>query len=462
MSRWRWRKKRPFPLPHPSALGHNTLMKRQISLLALLFLLSLWISRLTAAANGSEPQAYLPFLTKSEAPPEPMVEFRALWVTRFEWTADPTPAKIDEIVNNAAYAGFNVILFQVRGEADALYQSDLEPWSRYLTGTLGQDPGWDPLAYMIDKAHAQDIQVHAYFNVYPVWLGCDPPPADTTPQHFYYQLIQAHGTSGGQNNGLQWTTSYQTDCGSYQRATPASIFGDDHYLAVAADLVTRYDIDGLHLDHIRYGGAANSCDPVSELAYGTNCFGDNGQMNYTDWQRAQVNGTVYKFFNEIVPMKENFWLSAAVWPIYINKPEWGWPSTTEGYYDYYQDSKAWVRDGYIHAISPMIYPVQFNCPYDGFWTQARWETLVMDFQAGANGRYIFPGIGAGYCDFAEIEARINMARAIGTGGQAIFSYSSLLSNGYFDDLAEGPYRETAVVPPLPTMPATFESIQPHK
>jgi uncharacterized lipoprotein YddW (UPF0748 family) len=207
---------------------------------------------------------------------------------------------------------------------------------------------------------------------------------------------------------------------------------------------------------MRYDGPDTSCDPVSEAAYGTNCFGFNGQMNYADWQREQVNGTLYKFYTQIVPLKKDLWLSAAVWPIHTIKPEWGWPSVNEGYSAYYQDSKAWVRDGIIHSISPMIYPSFVNCPDNSFWSQERWQTLVVDFQAEADGRYIIPGIGTSYCDFAEVEARIQMARSIGTVGHALFSYSSLLSNNYFDDLANGPYAVTAVVPDLPAMPLTIE------
>ena len=431
-------------------------MKRQLIFLALPLPLILLLGQLTARAAGDELFIHLPLIIKNEPlpPPEPLVEFRGLWVTRFDWTAVPTPTKIDEIVTNAAAAGFNVLFFQVRGEADALYQSDLEPWSRLLTGTMGQDPGWDPLAYMVEKAHEQSLQVHAYINVYPVWLGCDPPPADTTPQHFYYQLLTEHGSTDNKPNGLQWTADYTLECSSYQRATPASTFVDDHLLAVAADLVTRYDVDGLHLDHMRYAGTNTSCDPVSESAYGTLCFGFNGQQSYNDWQREQVNGTLHKFYNQVVPLKENLWLSAAVWPIHTSKPEWDWPSVNTGYDTYYQDSKGWLQQGIIHSISPMIYPAQTNCPDDSFWSQERWQTLVTDFQAEDNGRYIIPGIGTAYCDFVEIEARIEMARAIGTVGHALFSYSTLLSNDYFDDLQAGVYAETAVLPPLPTMLTT--------
>ncbi len=376
-----------------------------------------------------------------------MTEIRGLWVTRFDWTRygqAAAPAKIDEIVQNAAMAGFNAIFFQVRGTADAFYQSNIEPWAQRVSGVaLGQppDPLWDPLAYFVQQAHAAGIQVHAYMNVYPVWSDCNnPPDPNATPTHFYYLLKNEHGVTGGKLKGLQWHSNSAVLCDVYQRATPASVFGDNHYLAVAADLVTRYDIDGIHLDNIRYGASDASYDPVSQANY-------DSAYTYPEWQRRQVNGTVAKFYNQIVPLKKGLWLSAAVWPIYVDY--WGWGGL-EGYHDYYQDSKAWIggQNPYIDSISPMIYPGTYNCPDNSFWTQARWQTLVQNFQGDSNGRYIIPGIGAGYCTFDEIEARINMARQIGTAGHALFSYSSLLAHSYFDDLANGPYATPATVPDI--------------
>ena len=100
------------------------------------------------------------------ATPDPTlpVEMRAIWISRFDWAGSYTPQKIDEMVANVAYAGFNAIFFQVRGEADAFYDSQHEPWSARLTGTLGQNPGWDPLARLIQQAHAAGIQHHAYLH----------------------------------------------------------------------------------------------------------------------------------------------------------------------------------------------------------------------------------------------------------------------------------------------------------
>ncbi|MCP4361300.1 MAG: family 10 glycosylhydrolase [Chloroflexi bacterium] len=422
---------------------------------------------------------YLPIIQKPEATPTPsptpsptstpsptpsptpdpsgMVELRGMWVTRFDWTSYSSaadPAKIDEIVNNAAYAGFNAIFFQVRGIGDAYYQSNVEPWASRISGVglgVAPNPYWDPLADLISKAHAQNIQVHAYINVYPVWNGsqCDDPPDPAVlPQHIYWKLLNAHGNTSGKNNGLIWNTSGQVSCGTYMRATPASIVHDDHLMSVATDIVTRYDVDGLHLDHIRYD-RSTSCDPVSAAAAGVPCFSfpPAGYNSYQDWQRAQVNGTVFKFYDQIVPLKPGLWLSAAVWPLYIDY--WGWGGT-EGHHDYYQDSKAWVGGGYIDSISPMIYG---GTVWDtGATGRVRWQMLVQDFQNDSHGRYIIPGIGADYSDFYDIESRIQMARQIGTAGHALFSYGALNSHSYFDDLRNGPYADTAVPPTIPWHP----------
>jgi uncharacterized lipoprotein YddW (UPF0748 family) len=417
------------------------------------------IMLLLAAFAGAQTMGdslYLPYIAKPEDTPTPTptptatpqpqpgnVEFRGLWVTRFNWTSlfrTEQPEEIDAIVDDAAYAGFNALLFQVRGEADAYYRPGPEPWSARLVG-LGQDPGWDPLQRMIDRAHGYGMQVHAYINIYPVW-GCGSPPPHTSPEHLYHRLIDVHGISGDRPHGLQWTTSDQIPCSDYVRATPASFFVDDHLMEVATYLVQQYDIDGLHLDHIRYGGAGYSCDPVSEQRAGGNCFQvvPQGHASYADWQRAQVNGTVNRFYNTLfgengVADRPNMMLSAAVWPIY-----------TSGYNNYYQDSKAWIGGGYIDALMPMIYGSFDSSP-------TVWRGYAADFQAANAGRFIIPGIHGGVFGnepgtFEDIAQRIQAARDLGTAGHAIFAYNYLKDGGYFDDLRNGPYSSPAAPPTI--------------
>ncbi len=384
--------------------------------------------------------------TVSPTPPADMTEFRGLWVTRFDWTRFNTPAdpaKIDEIVDNAADAGFNAIFFQVRGAADAYYTPGLEPWAQRVSGgAFGQPPVpyWDPLAYFITRAHARGLQLHAYVNVYPVWDNCTNPPPLTSPTPLYYLLQSAHGTSDDRLNGLQWTTFDQIACGDYVYAAPPSVAFQTHMKAVVADLVERYDVDGIHLDRIRYINRTTSCDPVSEAVFGAPCFTTNG-LTYEDWQRQQVNDLVRDLYEDVVvPAGRDMWLTAAVWHTY--RDYWGW-GYSQGYSDYYQDSQAWVKGGYIDAISPMIYssnPQTFRLE--------RWRTLVENFQANRGDRFIIPGIGADQTPFSEIADRIAAARELGTAGHALFSYTALESHAYFDDLAAGPYATPAAVPDL--------------
>ncbi len=419
----------------------------------------------TPTAVPSPTATPVPPTVTPEPAPDTMEEVRAFWVTRFDWTNGREPAdpnKIDEIVTNAARAGFNTVYFQVRGTADAYYMPGVEPWAgRVSGGELGEwpSPVWDPLGYFIEQAHANGIELHAYINIYPI-ANCNTEPSATVwPRPIYHTLRNEYGTTEVQGNtfidGIQFLKDYDNQClGGYQRATPGSLRYDEHLKEVVTDLVTRYDLDGLHLDHIRYAGANTSVDPVSLCRYHgleENCSPvpeAEITADYQDWQRRQVNGTVRKLYETALEINPDIWVSAAVWPIHENK--WNWRAS-QGFSQYYQDSKGWQEGGYIDSISPMIYAnKRDSCPEENtFWTRGVWETLVWDFQAESSGRFVVPGIGGSYCNFEEIAWRINKAREIGTAGHAIFSYSYLQSRDFWDELAAGPYAEPAVVPSMP-------------
>jgi len=143
----------------------------------------------------------------------------------------------------------------------------------------------------------------------------------------------------------------------------------------------------------------------------------------------------------MVPSGREVWLSAAVWHTYIDR--WGW-GYSQGFRDYYQDSQGWAKAGIIDAIMPMIYSTSNPNPFPN----ERWQELVADFQANRGVRYVIPGIGSDQ-PFNEIAARIAAARALGTAGHALFSYTALEAHGYFDELRAGPYATPAAVPGLP-------------
>jgi len=383
-----------------------------------------------------------------------MVERRAIWVTRYDWTSlttAPVPQDIDVIVANVASAGFNTILFQVRGAGDAYYTPGLEPWADRLTSgpvseTLGVDPGWDPLARMVSQAHAADIEVHAYVNVYTAWLsppnetyGQLWPPATTPAQMFdtftYGPTYPAH--PGVHGFGYDWRQHDEEpkpmplEWGSYLWASPGVDEVQAHVAAVVQDIVQRYEVDGVHLDLVRYAGPGYSYDPFSNDAAGSIQSWTRDQ-----WQRDRVTSLVAQVSAETHALRPDALVSAAVWPYYLDL--WGW-GTSEGYTDYYQDSKAWLINGNVDAIAPMLY---------GGLTDdlAKWQTLMADFAALSPYGAVLPGIGGTYADFGAITVRIEAARAAGLQGHAVFSYGGINALGYWDDLATGPYSIPAVLP----------------
>lgn len=384
-----------------------------------------------------------------------MKERRAIWINRYDWTDFNTPAdpkRIDQMVDNIAHAGFNTIFFQVRAIGDAYYTPGLEPWSARLTGslsvTLGNNPGWDPLARMLEKAHAAGLEVHAYMNTYTTWL----PPIDerygelwppaTQPAHMFDKLTyNATNAQHPGQYGLGWTWRHYTsgdapmqlDWGKYLWASPGVDQVQEHILAVAVDLTTRYAIDGLHLDHIRYAGPEYSFDPPSNQMAGLDKSAERD-----NWQRGRVTDLVSRIYQRTKAIRPQMLVSAAVWPCY--QDNWNW-NIRSGYDDYYQDSKGWLAAGIIDAIAPMMYDGKaddFEC----------WKTLLLDFVKDSAGRHVYPGIGSFYDDFNDIARRIEAARQAGAPGHALFSYGALNERKYWNAFAAGPYAVPATPPKM--------------
>ena len=389
-----------------------------------------------------EDPIFLPIVKNSR-----MVEARALWITRWDYASS---SDVQTLVENAAEAGFNMLLFQVRGAADAFYTPGLEPWSALLSGTLGQNPGWDPLQTAIEAAHAHNVELHAYINVYPVWLGSSAPLSNTVPQHLFWTLSHRHSW----DDWRAWTAVGEGGeptpmllSSGYLWPTPALSDVATHVVAVASDLISRYDVDGLHLDLVRYPGRSYSYDPFSTTGYAAT-LADSGPMSYDDWQRRQVTLLVNGVYSQVLAIRPGLRLSAAVWPVY--QDYWGW-GYQEGYSDYYQDSQDWVLGGTIDAIMPMIYPASvIVSPH--IFTTTQFSLLVSDFMAHDGERHVFPGISAGYTEFNEIAQRISIARGLGAMGHAVFSARLLALNDYWDEFATGPYIAPADVPPIPWRP----------
>lgn len=397
---------------------------------------------------------YLPLVTRSSPTTAPLR--RALWLSRFDWTrtnVTPTQEALTALIEQAADAGFTDLLFQVRGQADAFYTPGLEPWSARLSGsqsaTLGRDPGWDPLAVVIATAHARGMSVHAWVNVYPVWLApscvegvCEPlaPPQGVTPEHLFNRLTYSAG--GGYGLGWTWraysaiTQPMTLQRGAYLWASPAVPQVQAHILAVVRDLVTRYPLDGLHLDNVRYPGPGYSFDPFTMAAYAADPLSPTVPFALwqPDFQRAQVTHLVTRLAEEAHAIRPELDVSAAAWPVYVDR--WGWGASS-GYNDYDQDAQGWLQAGVVDGLAPMLYSALLVDD------RAKWALSAQDYIEHRGSGWVWPGVavttsGGSCVPWDEIAARIDLARAYGAEGVAIFSAGGMATCGYWDAFASLP------------------------
>ena len=169
-------------------------------------------------------------------------EARGVWMSRFEYTSgllknDPEAAKtyIRSVFEKARSAKFNMVFFQVRGNATSFYNSSLEPWASELSGTLGKDPGWDPLQFAIGEAHRLGLELHAWINTFPIWRG-GVPPVETNPRQV---LLEHPDWVVCDEEGKPMTEDPPKE--GYIWASPGIPAVRQHILDVVKDIVARYD-----------------------------------------------------------------------------------------------------------------------------------------------------------------------------------------------------------------------------
>jgi len=388
------------------------------------------------------PRAFLPRAAGGSAR-----EIRALWISRFDWCGTPPceRATLEYLIGRAADAGFNTLLFQVRATGDAYYTPGLEPWSyrltSALTATLGVDPGWDPLAVAIQAAHTRGLQLHAYVNMYSTWeCGQWFPPTGTLPLHPFWSLSRTldpydaswrvYSTTASGPTPMSVSETAPVPCSEYLWSSPGVERVNEHHLAAIKDIVARYDVDGVHLDRVRYPGRQFSTDPDTLAAWEPL----SPTLALGDWQRDHLSRWIGRIYTEVKSIKPQVALSAAVWFTYKKTPAITFP-TSQGYYDYFQDSHRWLADEALDAIAPMIYGATFNGDI------AKWKVLADDHVAVQAGRQVWLGIGGVITPFIGISDRIAYARNIGARGIAVWSAGALERYQYWDDFRDGPFRQ---------------------
>jgi uncharacterized lipoprotein YddW (UPF0748 family) len=349
-------------------------------------------------------------------------EVRAVWVTTaagLDWpqTTDPAEQKrsLRQIVQTLKNRHFNTIFFQVRARGDAYYRSRFEPWAENLTGTAGQDPGWDPLGTLLEEAHEAGLEVHAWFNLYKVSNSSG--PRMSSPPH----IALAHP---------EWTYMYDNE----MWLDPGDPEVNTYLLRVTMDLVRGYDLDGIQFDFIRYPGQ-NIPDDHLYRRYG------NGRRR-DDWRRENINSFVATFYDSAVALKP--WLKVGSAPLANFSGGNGAEPLPTAFAEYYQDPLTWLRAGKHDYIAPQIYWSLGATPGDPDFAR-----LARLWQLRSGGRHIYAGIGVYKPEVRrELAVQVDSARAAGCAGQSFFRYDNM---GDFAQLA-GRYTVSATIPDMPWKP----------
>lgn len=315
----------------------------------------------------------------AKPPPIPR-EFRAAWVptvANMNWPSkaglpvEEQQAEMVRLLDVAASLHLNAIILQVRSVADAMYSSQLEPWSEYLTGEMGKppDPAYDPLAFAIQEAHARGIELHAWFN--PFRAGYKSAKSAASADHIrrtHPQLVHEYG-------GHQWLD-------------PGEPYVVAHVLTVIADVVKRYDIDGVHLDDYFYPYPVKDENgkriPFPDAESWKNRPESERGLTRDDWRRSNVDNFVKQFYQRV--KKQKRWVKVGISPFGIWRP--GYPDSVVGldaYSALYADARRWQQEGWVDYLSPQLY---WKIDSDG---QSYPKLLQWWHEQNIKGRHLWPG-----------------------------------------------------------------------
>lgn len=375
-------------------------------------------------------------------PPIDITEFRAAWITtvaNINWPSKPglsTGVQKEEalkMLNFLEEQNFNAAILQVRPQADAFYESELEPWSYYLTGKSGKapDPYYDPLEFWISEAHKRGIELHVWLNPYRAHHTTGKEIGEKSIVKTNPELVREL------KNGMWWMD-------------PGSEKVQQHSAAVVMDIVKRYDIDGVHFDdyfypYASYNGKKDFPDEESWQKY----LNSGGELSRADWRRKNVNDFIENIAEEI--KAEKSFVKFGISPFGIWRP--GFPKGIKGmdqYEELYADAKLWLNKGWIDYFTPQLYwptkklgqsfPVLL-----GWWES---ENVV--------GRHVWPGINLGLEEEeenkGEIVSQVLISRGIlrDSPGTVHWNIGPLMKNKELaESLNKGPYLKSALVPPSP-------------
>jgi uncharacterized lipoprotein YddW (UPF0748 family) len=401
----------------------------------------------------------LPPLSPNRPPAVPR-EFRAAWITTVwnkDWpsrvglSAAQQQAEAILILDRAQQLNLNALLFQARPMGDALFASSTEPWSQFLMGSVGANPGYDPLQFWIDEAHKRGMELHAWINPYRVGSVANRNyPANHISRRNPKYVVPYAKTL--------WLNPGQPGVNSYVRG-------------VIDDVVKRYDIDGVHFDDYYYPypekDAAGQAMPFPDASSYQTYRSRGGRLALADWRRQNVNQMVQGVASDIKKRKP--WVKFGISPFGIWRP--GYPPSVRGLDPYnamYADSRKWLQQGWVDYLTPQLYWT-ISAPQQSYPVLLKWWN-----NQNIKGRHLWPGHAAsrignpGYTA-TEITNQINITRAQSTRstGSVLFGWLNVMQNkGGIAGALQNTWNTPALVPaspwlgsgapPAPRLQSTFD------
>ena len=387
--------------------------------------------------------AFLSSFLFAESLPRVEREFRAAWIATVDnidfpskrtLSIDEQKAELISALDLAKRLRLNAVIFQVRPATDALYRSKLEPWSEYLTGEMGKGQDFDPLEFIVAEAHKRGILVHAWFNPYRAYH----PSAKTMSEDHISKL----------------KPGIVRQYGRYMWLDPTEPEAKKHSLAVIADVVRRYDIDGVHFDDYFYPyadkDASGSNIDFPDHANWEKYKASGGKLDLGDWRRSHVNDFIESVGREVKKIKPQVMYGISPFGIWKPMPERQIVGFN-AYDELYADSKKWLQDGTVDYLAPQLY-WETGRPNLSFPVLLEWWK-----EQNTKRRHIWPGLATyrigrpGY-DAEMIASQIRVTRTDPlTLGSIHFSFKSLRNDmgGIQAKLRESVYTRDAVIPLSP-------------
>ena len=380
----------------------------------------------------------IPMLASAENIENPKREFRGAWlhvIGQSQWmskTTEQQKAYMIEQIEKLHDAGCNAVIFQVRPTADALYKSDLEPWSSWLTGKRGKapDPMWDPMEFAIEEAHKRGMEFHAWLNPYRVTSNAkEVLPSNhmsrMEPQRFFKY-----------NGQVLFDPAYQEN--------------RDFICKVIDDITDRYDVDAIHIDDYFYPYPAQGQaipDNASYLKFGLG-------RNLKDWRRHNVDLLIEQINKTIKERKP--WVRFGVSPfgIWRNKrtdPRGSESTGLQNYDDLYADVLLWAKNGWIDYLAPQLYwsldtKAAPSRKLVKWWNDNAGE---VDIYVGQDVKRTMDSADPGNNDKNELDTKVKLSRKLPNIGGNIWWCGYWVTGNYkgvADSLAMK-YQSTIALPP---------------